>query len=224
MSFIDNDPESPEYVYDDMSPIRRYYCDVHSSYTKSVEIVMSFEDLLRSQGMIDDSTPLEPLRKSLFSIAETSATPAHARERYILLPLEIVAPFIDQTMKLDDQKAWYKDTISHIKPWLAPDHTELCIEQSQTDSLECINGDACPLIIAYKHLVDDICQFDPDDTAYILDPKKAYGFARMKMEVATMYGLMSVKAAAFHLREYDKLFAQSFSELPIAEFPQPQDD
>ena len=224
MSYIDDDSDSPEYVYDDMSSLRRFYCDVYLNYTQPADIVMSFEDLLRAQGMIDDSSSLEAMRKQLFAIADTSISAEHMREQFILLPFEIMTGYVEQTCEIEVQKAWYKDAVSHAKGWLKPNHTELCIEELNSGAHSCVNSQNCPLVVIYNQLVDGVCSSDFESVAYIIDPQGAYETARMKLDVAVSYGLISIKAARFHKDQYDKLFREKFPELSTVTIPQEQDE
>lgn len=212
MAILEDDSSNPEEKYDDMTPLRRFYNDVLMKSDQPVDIVMSFETLLKSEGMIEDSSLLEPLRAYIFSIAETTLKTRHIREKYMLLPFEIIAPYVDTTSDVIKQRTWYEDSVSHTRSFIKH-HSDLCIEEMQDGSAGCISSEICPLVVMNRHLVAGVCNFNLDDVSYLIDPVATYGSANMKLEIASKYDLIENSRASMLQDAYDVAFTQKYPDV-----------
>jgi hypothetical protein len=208
--------EGSEYVYDEMSAVRRYYNDIHEEDTPAVNTFISLENLLKAYGMIDDTTATDALANKVFMISKSITDPRTIREQYILLPLDIMSSYIDMTLDTAAQKEWYMDTIGYAVSWLADDHDDTCIEGTESVSPACITSKECPMVFMNQLLVSGVIDYDFDKAEYAIDPIAAYDSASMKLKVAKKNGLINEKVAKTKQHEYDMAFVHRFPEETMA--------
>lgn len=215
MPTMDDDGRDKEPApYDDMSPVRRFYNDVLILSSNPVDVMVTFEQLLASENLIDDADTIEGLRALIVHMFETTPRKRILREQYMLMPLRLMAPYLDTVNPIEELEAWYDDAVNHLVSFSKNHHGDACLDDAngyETDS--CVKSKECPVVIAARFLSDPVTDPNFDSIDYMVDPARSREIATMKLNVAAKRNLVGAETAKTRKGTYDVRYAIRFVNL-----------
>lgn len=215
MPTMDDDGREREPTpYDDMSPVRRFYNDVLILPSNPVDIMVTFEQLLASENLIDDMDDIEGLRTLIVHMFETTSHKRVLKEQYMLMPLRLMAPYLDTINAIEDLEAWYDDAVSHLVSFTKNHHGDRCLDDAngyETDS--CVKSKDCPVVVAARFLSEPMTDPDFNSIDYMIDPARSRDIATMKLNVAAKRNLVGQETAQTRKATYDVRYAIRFTNL-----------
>lgn len=216
MPLPDHDSQSPEKPHASIA-LANYYKRIGLEDAQPVDILLSLEQVLKSIGMIDDSSVLTEMQDTLFmiaknarSVSENATDQQAAKWQYALLPLRFAAQYVNATMNMRDHDRWYEKVSEGILASFEGLHTVSCIEERDGATHRCLNSEVCPLMLAGIMLTDGVRDYNFEDVGYIVDPLETYEAAMHRHYVAVRQGFVDKKVAEFEGTNFSRMFAEKF--------------
>jgi hypothetical protein len=216
MNFSEYEPEPSK----EISPLRRYFSDVHYYHDRYFEMRTAIEKYVIASGAAADETAAgEMIDQWLPAYDEVEAgvgTDIH--DILVTLPLVLVSQHVDAHMNLRDARAWYESMLVSIRTKMDSAHTTGCLDSAYFafTPAQCSDHHAhCPVITTSKLLDQHI--FDTEDEmntgAYATDPLSVHEFLSMKQALAKEHGFVSPTVSDDRLEKYRQRFRSAMYAL-----------
>lgn len=222
MSTIDEGPEQDS--YQKLTPLDRYYNNICDDTTHgTAEAIIAIESLFEAEHLLDEDTDRESLRSKIIHMAETAKTDQERKERYLIAPITMLAPYIELTRSPKQVRKWYEDAVEWTLLFAEPDHDLTCItEQEGIARQSCSRSTDCPVVETVIALVDPVFVPDFEDFAYTIDPKQAHDVAKGKLLTARSFGLGDKQLMNASLNNFEREFAARYSTVLAFDEPEKQ--
>jgi hypothetical protein len=219
MPTLDEGPEQEPAF--NMTALDRYYNDVCDEPHYLGEVIIAVESLFEAEQLLDDDTDRENLRRRITQLTETAEDDQHRIERYLMIPITMLAPYIEVTKPINEVRAWYKDAIEWTLLFAKPEHDEACLEEmEEVNPTACHNSLECPIVELAKNLVDPVFNPDFDDVSYLIDTQHAHNVAQAKLLMARSYKLGDKQLMSVNLTSYLRDFAVRNATIATREEPE----
>ena len=186
------------------SAVSRYYNAISMPQLSLSAVMFAVEDFYEGTSVVDDDDSLEMIRRNVKDLISTTRTLELLRERLMVLPLLMVAPYVELSRSPEQVGAWYKDVVGHVLGNAKPIHDAACAQLMQPDKMpdECNSSRLCPVIKTANELVMPIYEPDFNDLPYRLDPRQAFLVAKAKLGVAKAFNLGDVGLMDYNFTQY----------------------
>lgn len=207
-----NSPEFQPEPAEEISPLRRYFSDLHYKRGSYIDMKIAAEKYVLACGVTRD----EDMASALVDVHLQEYVPGDGRrnreirDMLTTLPLFLVSDYADTRMNLRDARKWYKETLDYIAARQHKDHSFQCLEHPSFafKAALCEHSDNCPVITTAKVLDEHI--FDTEDHMrtpfYTEDPLGVFEVTVMKQRLAAEYGYVHGTVAARRIEEYAQVF------------------
>jgi hypothetical protein len=208
--------EEYEPVPSEMDPTRRFYNDLFHKSNSYIDLAISAESLLHKTAGYSAEESLDRLYGAGIPTAyDYEQNPTEAYDQFLVMPIKLIAPHLDDVMRLDTLNDWYAQTVKYIMKYTKGRHAQDCLDEPlAAQSNACNINEECPLIFAAKHLKNDVINPDFTEFEYIVDSERQYELAIMKMRIAQRFNLEYEYYGNVLIDQYQKKYSVWFGGLP----------
>lgn len=199
--------------YKEISPVVRYFSDLHWKGDSFIDMRLSLERLIEVSGINMDGREIDShVRRLLPNYDDTDSNPLEMKNAFTVLPLEVVAPYVDAMYNLRDLDKWYEQMLPYIKHLAEPQHDSECLSSTSfAFSNSCDYSSICPVVYTAKYLEADLFEREFSSHIYENDPIMAFEVAQRKEVLAVAHGFRTPAQANRMLEAYQDAFSERFS-------------
>lgn len=204
-----------------ISDISRYYSDILYAENQSINLFMSFEQLLNSLPFSTDLSATV-LYDQKFMQHQLVAEPRAAKERMALMPFLHIGPLLeDSNVPTADVKQWYDDAVTGVSWLVNEEHDTVCLGYAggTLEHLACATSRACPQRFLERYLSDGVNFPNFQDKMYKERPERAAAIASDKVEIGIKHKILpqdsSDTAWQAYCRAYDDYICEMLGLLPL---------
>jgi len=205
-------PELPPEPQEELSPLRRYFSDVHYKRSSYFDMRVAAAKFVIAHNVTPDEVEADRIVDAVLPYYEydKDITDLNLYDLMTTLPLLLVGEYVDTKMNLRDVRAWYDTTLTAIRQWTRPDHTAACLESPAFAFMPavCAHGDHCPVITVAKYMDGPIFHSEEEmkGERYDADPIGMQEVVVMKQRLSLEHGYASATAVDERIAAYQKRF------------------
>jgi len=176
----------------EITPTHRYYSDLNYCSESYFDLTVAAEKLLvQSQVMTEDESTDWLYDDFIPTATAFERDPDLALEQFSLMPLRLLAPYVNESWSRSDLLDWYDESLGFIKLLNKDLHGKSCHppREYMTSGLSCKQSPECPLLYSKAYLENEALSMDFDQPEYILDPINTSNVALLKVYLASKHGL-----------------------------------
>lgn len=210
MSMKEFEPTPPP--SEGINPIMRYFSDLHFKGDSFIDMRIAIERMAEESDIPLAGEEMDALvgqMLPLYSDFEMNSDVLY--DTFTVLPLVVLAPYIDANKNIRDVKKWYDSVLAHIRARARKVHDDGCYDSvSFSFNNACQHSTLCPLIYTAKHLEADLFETEFDSDKYNHDRLITFEVVQLKEKLAVERGFRSQTQANGMLTEYREAFWDKF--------------
>jgi len=201
---------SPE----EMSSIKRFYNDIENKADSYIDLQIAAEKLLEQEGLGEVGQSYDHMCGILFpSIEQYNADPQTALDRFMMFPLDVIAPWVEMTQSVTDAISWYDRTARQINLFTAKNHRDECYDLS-INCIGCRQSEVCPRRYLSQRLQESVSNPNFGSPDYSFDPYRSRELALDKLDIAKDLKIIGyqdyIASASNYTYDFDRRFGDNF--------------
>jgi hypothetical protein len=183
----------PEYDFQPMSAISRYYNDIYNLADSYWYATNSLENLIEDMPVDVDSLMATMLRSDYMATDwEIEHDPRIAKEKLSMLPIRTLGAELEgSNCDVDMLTRWYDDALAGLRMVTEGDHlVSDCLKHSASWNTMCAHSTICPQRFMERFLTQDLLLPDFNKTMYQYEPDRGYRITSSKLSLGVSHGVV----------------------------------